>query len=354
MSFAEDAARHELEQRLTRIEQQAADHRRERDLLRQAVKARDAELAELRARLGILEAVDALNPRPPRWTVRSGRAVRHHAILASILSDTHWDEVVRAEEVDGRNAYDRDIATRRLKEYGQGVIKLARRYLAGVTYDGMVLMLGGDLLSGDIHDELRETNEDTMLGSVLYWTEQLTALIRLFADEFGKVHVPVVVGNHGRKTRKPRAKLRARDNFDWFIARAVRQQFDGDPRVTWQIPDSTDATVPIYSTVHLLTHGDQVTGGQGIGGIWPPIMRLQARKRVRTPHDVMVMGHWHQLISAASAGLIVNGSLKSVDEYSFVQNFPPERPQQALWVVTPERGVTWQAPVIADHAYNGK
>src|SRR5690606_41895667 len=99
MSFAEDVARHDLEQRLTRVEQQAADYRRERDLLRQAVKARDAELAELRARLGILEAVDALNPRPPRWTVRSGRAVRHHAILASVRSETHWDEVGRAEEV---------------------------------------------------------------------------------------------------------------------------------------------------------------------------------------------------------------------------------------------------------------
>lgn len=346
MSFADDArSRVEIITAAAEYERRLASMHSNLERHKTLLKVTNAENAELRKRLGILEAVDVQKPKPPKWTVRTGKAVKHHAILTTILSDSHWDEVVQLVEVDGANEYNRDVATRRLQEYGQGVVKMARQYLAGVDYDGMVFMLGGDLLSGDIHDELRETNEDTMLGSVLYWCEQLTALIRLFADEFGKVHIPCVVGNHGRMTRKPRMKLRSRDNFDWFIARSVRNQFDGDPRVTWHIPDSTDAVVPIYGTIHLLTHGDQVTGGQGIGGIWPPIKRLQARKHIRTPHDVMVMGHWHQYISAAHNGLVVNGSLKGYDEYAAINNFKPEPPQQALWLVTPERGVTWQTPV---------
>jgi hypothetical protein len=348
MSFADDAKRHDVTDDAAKLDRALSQQRSLHERTKSLLKSANTEVWELRQRLGILEAIEAQNPRPPKWTVRSGKAVKHHAILTTILSDSHWDEVVRGSETDGLNEYNRDIATRRLEDYGQGLVKLARKYLSGVEYDGMVLMLGGDLLSGDIHDELRETNEDTMLGSVLYWCEQLTALIRMFADEFGKVHIPCVVGNHGRMTRKPRAKLRARDNFDWFIARSVRQQFDGDSRVTWQIPDSTDAIFPVYDTVHLLTHGDQVTGGQGIGGIWPPIKRLQARKHIRNPHDVMVLGHWHQLITAAHNGLIVNGSLKGLDEYAMINNFKPEPPQQAMWLVTPERGVTWQAPVQVD------
>jgi predicted phosphodiesterase len=175
--------------------------------------------------------------------------------------------------------------------------------------------------------------------------------LTLVANEFGKVHVPVVVGNHGRMTRKPRTKLRARDNVDWALGHLVARHFQGDARVTVTVTDDPDQLVPIYDTTHLLTHGDQVTGGGGIGGIWPPIMRMAARKQQRyagtgNPFDLIVMGHWHQLISAPTQGLIVNGSLKGYDEYASLNNFRAEAPQQAMWLVTPERGVTMTAPIF--------
>ena len=78
------------------------------------------------------------------------------------------------------------------------------------------------------------------------------------------------------------------------------------------------------------------------------------RKRVREHFDTVVMGHWHQLIMAPSQGLIVNGALKGLDEYAAISNFAPERPQQALWVTTPEHGVTFTAPVfVQDRAKEG-
>ena len=83
-------------------------------------------------------------------------------------------------------------------------------------------------------------------------------------------------------------------------------------------------------------------------------MRMVARKRVREHFDTVVMGHWHQLIMAPSQGLIVNGALKGLDEYAAISNFAPERPQQALWVTTPEHGVTFTAPVfVQDRAKEG-
>jgi len=116
------------------------------------------------------------------------------------------------------------------------------------------------------------------------------------------------------------------------------------------VGENTDCLIPIYGTHHLLTHGDQVSGGGGIGGIWPPIMRMRARKAQRandtgTPFTTLWMGHWHQLIQ--TPGLIVNGSLKGTDEYAWVSNFGHEPPQQALAIVTPEHGITIQAPVFS-------
>lgn len=324
--------------------------RRERDSLRRLLDNERARSAELGRLLDFHDAITRANPQPPKWlTPKKPKKAGHRATVVALLSDTHFDEVVNPDELGGLNAYDRDIATRRLKRWAEGVVKLSRDYLAGVTYDGAVVMLGGDIFTGNLHD-LSETNEDTLFGSLLYWSEMLAAALDMLAEEFGRLHVPVVVGNHGRLTRKPRTKLRARDNLDWLLGHMLARQMTSE-QVTFEVPDAADLMVDVYGTTHLLTHGDQVTGGGGIGGIWPPLMRMKARKTESysaqdKPFDVMVCGHWHQLVMAPEQGLIVNGSTKSVDEYAFLQGFRPERAQQAMWLVTPEHGVSLSAPVI--------
>ena len=250
----------------------------------------------------------------------------------------------------GMNAYNREIALQRLERTTHGFLDITTHYWQNMTYDGAVVMLGGDIFSGDIHEELKETNEDTMLGSVDFWIDPLATAIGTIADEFGKVHVPVVPGNHGRTTRKPQAKFRARSNFDWFIGAQLARVFSGDDRITFDLSDSADTLVPVYGRNVMLTHGDQASGGQGIGGIWPPLMRLDARKRQRQEavnqgYELMVMGHWHQLVFGPS--FIVNGAMKGYDEYAFTQNFGYELPSQAAWLMTPERGKTMTAPIYS-------
>lgn len=323
--------------------------RRERDRANSEVTRLLAQNEELRRTLDMVEIAEGATIVPPKWLTPTNPGKGKRATLVLMLSDTHFDEVVNANEVDGLNAYNRRIAELRLRAWAENSVKLARHYLAGVTYDGVVVLLGGDIFSGDIHEELAQTNEDTMLGSLLHWSEQIAAALDLFAAEFGKVHVAAVPGNHGRMTRKPRAKLRARTNFDWLLAKMVERHYRNDKRFTFQIADGADTLIRIYDWGHLLTHGDQAHGGGGIGGIWPPIMRLRARKAQRSmaagdSFDTLWMGHWHQLIM--TPGLVVNGSLKGVDEYCFIGNFGYEPAQQALAVVTPEHNVTWQCPVF--------
>lgn len=302
------------------------------------------------------EQILSQNLQPPTW-LAPAKPKKSSATLVVMLSDTHFDEVVVPEEVDFLNAYNRTIATMRLQKWTENVIKVSRHYLSGVTYDGVFLILGGDIFSGDIHEELHDTNASTMLDSLLYWSEQLTASISLLAEEFGKVHITSVVGNHGRTTRKPRMKLRVKTNYDWLVTKMIERYFEKDKRVTFQIPEGADSLVSIYGYGQLITHGDQASGGGGIGGIWPPIMRLRARKAQRylateSNFQTMWCGHWHQLVQTPS--LIINGSLKGVDEYAFINNFSFEQPQQALAVITPERGITIQAPIFcADRKAEG-
>lgn len=322
--------------------------RREKDSAEREVVRLMSEIEKLQQALSIVGSLDESSLQPPRWLAPS-KPKANAATLAVMLSDTHFDEVVNPDEMEGLNAYNRAIAVMRLEKWAQNVIKLARHYLAGVKYDGIVVLLGGDIFSGDIHEELAESNEDTMIGSLLFWSEQVAASLDLLASEFGKVHVASVPGNHGRTTRKPRMKFRAKTNFDWLISKMLERHFSKDGRFSFDIPESTDVLVKIYEHGMLMTHGDQVTGGGGIGGVYPPIMRLRARKQQRhlqvgSSFDTLWMGHWHQYISTPS--LIINGSLKGYDEYAMISNFAFEQPQQALAVVTPERGITIQAPIF--------
>jgi len=159
------------------------------------------------------------------------------------------------------------------------------------------------------------------------------------------------IGNHGRNTRKPRAKLRVRDNLDWLLFRIVARAFKSDSRITWQIPESADCNVKIYSTNYRLTHGDQFRGGSGISGMMAPLMlgahrKGQRQMTLKNPFEWLVIGHWHQYWTGK--GLVVNGSVKGYDEYAYVSNFAWERPQQAFFVTTPKNGMTFSAPIFGD------
>jgi len=315
-----------------------------------AAQSAEDRASDLEARLSVRDSLEAGRTKPPKWLAPKRSTKTNEATACFLLSDPHFDEVVEPAEVDWRNAYDRGIAELRLRRWADRAIDVTLHHRPSVSYRGAVVMLGGDMLSGNLHD-LAEFNEDTVIGSVLHWAPLVAAALGEMADAFGKVHVPCVVGNHGRLTKKPRTKNRARDNLDYLLYHQVERYFANDDRLTFDIPEGTDAWVQVDDVGHLLTHGDQVTGGSGIGGIWPPIMRLRARKAERMAVqdkrlDVLCMGHWHQLINAPEAGLIVNGSNKAWDEYAAIQNFKPEQPQQAGWIVTPEHGVVDTFPIL--------
>jgi hypothetical protein len=322
--------------------------RRQRDSYANQNARLTEQLEQVERCLAIVEYAEGVSISPPSWLAPT-KPKRSAATLVVMLSDTHFDEVVNLQEMEGLNCYSREIAVMRLEKWAQNVVKLSRHYLSGVSYDGVVVILGGDIFTGDIHEELALTNEDTMIGSLLFWSEQVAAAIQLLTDEFKKCYVVSVVGNHGRMTRKPRMKQRVKTNFDYLLAKMVERHFRTDKRVSFDIPESADALIKIYDHGHLITHGDQVSGGGGIGGIYPPIMRMRARKQARylatgKSFQTLWLGHWHQYISTPS--MIVNGSLKGFDEYAMLMGFGHEQPQQALAIVTPERNITIQAPVF--------
>lgn len=309
----------------------------------------------VKVKLGSLK-VAADKTAPPSWTVRPPKGRSVSGVPTLFGSDWHWGEVVDPAEVHGVNAYDLSIAHARARTMIERAIDLLTRHVSGGTYPGIVFALGGDMVSGDIHDELSQTNDAPMLPVVLDLVAALTWCIKTLADRFGAVFVPCVTGNHGRMTKKPRAKQRAATNLDWLTYQLLAAAFNGDKRVSFLIPDGSDAHWKVYGIRYCLTHGDQFRGGDGMIGALGPVARGDKRKRSRNgqigaPYDVLLMGHWHQLFQTGR--FVVNGSLKGYDEYAAVSNFDFERAQQALWLTHPTHGITLQMPVHVQEVPQG-
>lgn len=315
-------------------------------------KRLEEDLSKLEATLGIIKAVE--NAPRPDWTVTPEPSGKHRAILMAAFSDFHIGEVVEPGEMAFYNAYNPTIAEQRVRRFFERTILMSRRFLTGVKYDGIVMPNLGDTISGDIHEEFCETNGLTNYEAVTVAVPLLVEGIGLFADEFGKVHVPCVPGNHPRDSRKPRYKKRSAHNADTLISQLVASHFKNDDRVTFDIPDGISADFEVYDTKFRIEHGDEAKGGGGIQGAMLPIALRTHRVRKQSqaegkPFDVLMIGHWHQLMSMPAQGFICNGAGKGYDEYARGKGFAPEPPQQALIVVTPEHGIGVQAPLFVQH-----
>lgn len=336
-----------------------ADRQREIRSLRSKLDQTSAEKRELQKMLDFALAIDQAKLRPAKW-LRKPTKGGNRGIVTLQLTDTHFDEVVIPSEVDFINAYNREIAEGRLKRWAEKSIVLARDFIKGIDYDGAVLLVTGDILSGDIHEELENTNEGSNYESALHWMDRLSSAIDMLATEFGKLHVAVTYGNHGRDSKKPRFKRRAAHNIEWLMFRWLEREFRiaGKTHVTFQVSDAMDTTVDVYSTKYLITHGDQFKGGTGISGMLAPLMLGQHRKTMRQmyaghPFDYLVMGHFHQYFPPGK-GLVVGGSMKGYDEYAYGHNLKPEPAQQAFWITSPEYGPTLGAPVhVQDRKLEG-
>lgn len=293
---------------------------------------------------------------PPQWTLEGKTKEPVQGIPTLMLSDLHWGEVVQPDQVNGLNEYNLEIAQTRLRNTILNTIDLCFNHLRSRQYPGIVLALGGDLFSGEIHDELAQTNEKPTMVLLFDLFDQLVAAINTLREAFGRVFVVCTYGNHGRTTIHNNFKDAAFNNFDWVLCNMLERHFkmSGEKNVQFLIPNSFDTLYRVYDTTYLLTHGDRLGtgGGGGLIGIIGPVIRgshkvLDQYAQMGINIDKMLIGHFHQYLPGLP-NVLVNGSLKGYDEYAMGNRFTPEAPQQALWITHHERGITHHVPVFAE------
>lgn len=310
-------------------------------------KERD-ELQHLAEELAGVRGIDV---QPPTWESVKGDSGRSIIILHT--SDVHMGEVIDPAEIEGINAYNPDICRERMHRLFSAAVEIGPRWTHGDTCDGVLLTMNGDLTSGDIHEELARTNALTSTEQVQAVVEVYDAGIRMLLETYSNVHVAATPGNHGRLTARPTAKLSARLSYDILSAAILRDRWKGNSRVTFQIADGADVRVPLYGRTALVTHGDRMGTGGGMGFAGPilPIVRGGNKVKLQAASaglgcDLILSGHYHT--SAAPPGMLSNGSVPGYSEYGNGLRAAVEPPSQWLARFSLKWGLCERLPVRLD------
>jgi len=319
-----------------------------------------SKLEEAQRQIETMEAVTPLfnrQPSPPKWIAKSAKQGMATPVLFG--SDRQFGEVIDRDEMDGINAYNLQIGEERMKQFFDRGIDLTLNYSGYDDFPGIIYLRGGDEVSGDIHQELRETNALGGLAAMDALVDIECAGIERLAEEFGKVHVASVPGNHGRTTIKPHSKKYAELNYDYILAKQIERWFRDDKRITFQTPVSGDALLDICGWQCLLTHGDRMgsRGGQGFVGPAATVARgfkkvSDYQSQVNRRIDFIFCGHFHTPLALEQGWC--NGSVPGISEFARDNRMRPHPAQQWLFLFDEEYGVINEKRIYLEKPRKGK
>ena len=315
---------------------------RVKDLEKQLRKDRKAEVYDERVTQAVESAISRIKPTySPRAIPKSKRKGTQHEFVLD-WSDLHAGEVVSLEQTNGINKYNweimmerHDILRRALFSYQDN-----RPYPVKKLY----IFALGDMLSGNIHAELEATNEIPMAEATVQLGVDGAQWIESLLERFEEIEVHGVVGNHPRAHKKPWFK-QGYDNADWTAYHVMSQILRNNKRIKFDIPKASQHRVIVAERfANLIFHGDGIPSGyQGVpwGGVMRRVAQLRNQyQQAGQPVEYFHCGHFHTPNAIERGRIVLNGSIKGIDEYALDKFGGGQPPVQVLSTFHPKRGLT--------------
>jgi len=281
------------------------------------------------------------------WS-KTPRITRGEAVAVLLLSDLHLEEVVKPETVNGLNEFNPKIAKQRLKTVVDRWLKIVGgQYRSLSTVDECVVWLGGDLISGYIHDELVESNAMSPIEACVFAEELLEAALRTIVEHgaFKKITVICSDGNHDRTTHKVRAATRSKNAYSTLVYGHLRGRLAELKHVGWDIAKGQFSYLDVLGRKFRFVHGDGVKSNGGVGGISIPLNKAVEKWDKSIKADFTVLGHFHRWEYSRTGKWLINGCLPGATPFGL--QFGATEPMQTAMLVTRERGVVDAKPIFA-------
>ena len=262
--------------------------------------------------------------------------------------------------MSGLNSYNFDIFNKRLSGWASQVLTLVSLRREAVPIDELVIPMLGDMISGDIHEELSNTNLDNCMQQMIRGANLLGQALMFLAPHFKKIRVPCVVGNHGRMTRKPPMKDKYMD-WDYMLYQWIAAFCQNQKNIEFDIRKSYVSTFKVFDKNVLIMHGDSASGAGSLTTITRVLTNLRSVLQYRkglepeagevhtdlldpnilpASFDSVMMGHFHRPdeIDIGTGHALICGCMKGGDEFALQRLAVITKPQQLITYWHPKYG----------------
>jgi hypothetical protein len=295
------------------------------------------------------EAVRPIDPLPAEYTKPRQRSrVKSACAVVMRTSDGHHGAVQEPSEIEGMGAFSPEIGRARQLGFARAVVEWVELHRNAYTIPTLHHIVTGDLISGDIHEELRVTNAWPAPVQAIRAGELLAEQVAVVAPHFERIIVEFVVeDNHARLTRRPQAKEAGLNSYNYIVGAHAKALLATHKNVTFNLYPMYETVVSVLSRRYLICHGHGIMGWAGVPwyGIERKVGReAQARLRVIMEEQSRastlgfhryLFGHLHTPICTPL--YMGCGSVSGTDAYDHKQGRYAV-PSQSSFLVHPRHG----------------
>lgn len=242
-----------------------------------------------------------------------------YAVL--MLSDWHYGAICDSQW----NYYDTSVAKSRVQE----IIDKAKHYIVALGITDLVVEINGDMIEGIINIGAKVASEESAVEQIINVSKLLSQGINSLVPYVRSIKVVTTLGNHGRLTPNKKEQFDERENFEMLIVEFLRLTLDKSvPIISSNGLDFIKYTVG--DKVICLSHGHHDKINSAIENM--------ARVYKIVPDEIH-LGHYHHMsdVNQSDIHIVVNGSLKGIDDFGLKATRSTTKPSQNLIVYGEDR-----------------
>lgn len=242
-----------------------------------------------------------------------------YAIL--MLSDWHYGALCDSQW----NYYDTNVA----KERAEQLVAKTQSYILSLGITDLIVEINGDMCEGMINIGNRVASEESVVEQIINVSKLLSKCILSLKPYVNSIKVVTTLGNHGRLTPNRKEQADERENFEMLIPEFLRLTLGDDiPIVTSQGLDFVK--YEFDDKIICLSHGHHDKATSAIDNM------IRVYKVVP---DEIHLGHWHHMsdLNDSNIHVVVNGSIKGVDDFGLKATRCTTQPSQNLIVYGKDR-----------------
>lgn len=295
----------------------------------------------------VIAAVSAIDPAHILYKPKSESS---NTSIENIVQNADWHIGARQDsiEIENINEFNYAIANTRVDDLMHRINRVVDRSRNSYNISSCTVICTGDMVSGDIHDELTRTNEFPVPVQVVKAAELFAKGIITLAQNFGHLKVEYLTAdNHARLTKKPQAKEQGINSFNYLVAIIAEKLLSRQNNVEFNIHTEPQKVVNVIDRQYLIMHGHQVRAWSGHAWYgWDRKATKESQSRLSMIMDnpsrikdlgfhKIIASHFHTPIDTLYYSIC--GSLSGTDAYDHqAGRYAP--PSQPSWFVHPKHG----------------